>query len=881
LFRGALARSGDERDAWLNEQCGDDAELLAEVRVLLETDESSEDFLETPALGANFDVGTASTTMPERIGPYKVLRVLGEGGMGVVYEAEQAEPKRRVAIKLVRGGIGDDEVLRRFRYEAELLGRLRDPRIAQIFEAGTDELGRPYFAMELVDGKPLTGSGELDVRARCQLMAEIADAVHHAHQRGVIHRDLKPGNVIVQKDGTPKVLDFGVARASDRDTRKTLFTSAGQIIGTPAYMSPEQASGDPDRVDVRTDVYALGAMAFELLGGKPPIDVEGMAPLEAVTAVREREPAKLSSILREARGDLDTIVNKALAKEPDRRYTSAAELAADLRRYLNDEPVIARPTTIGYQLTKFARRNRALVGASALALVALVAATIVSVAFAVQAERARDAEQAARAQAEQDRDTAVGAREAEQEQRELAEERFNDVRQLARTLIFDIERRLRDVPGATSARERLISVGVRYLDALSRSDEADADLLAEVAEGYVRIHDVQGGSTGSSLGDTEAAMASLEKSKAIRRRLLEQDPSSERDRIWLSVTLKFETELLQTLGRNDEGLERLEEAESLARAMLEDNPQNTGAMRDLMLTTGLRGDVLLQIGRNDAGLEALLSAVEQAARLAEMSPTPRPLRDLAVAQTDAGRALGRLGRDDEALAMFEASYETRRRALETNPDSARARRDVIIVAERTGDLEMGRGRHAEALEWYERAQALAERALSEDPEDRLAAYTVTVMLESVTDVLIELGRLDEAMAAAERNVRMRRVLTELDPGNLRWLIAVGVAVERSGRVHEAAERNAEAATAFEEAYEVAGRVIESDPGASLAYHSRVYVSHRLGALAMKSADRVRAIEWIDRALATLDEMEARSMQAMPALVSRETLAAQRAQASDL
>ena len=321
---------------------------------------------------------TAEESLPERVGDYRVIGVLGRGGMGVVYEAEQAQPRRRVALKVLRSWPGE-QALGRFRHEAELLARLQHPGIAAVHEAGTAVVGGvtvPFFAMELVRGRSLDAYAAeegLDTRARAALVAKVADAVHHAHQKGVVHRDLKPANVIVDERGEPRVLDFGVARAIDPDLKfETLWTEVGQLVGTLAYMSPEQAAGDPDQVDSRTDVYALGAVAFQLFSGRLPHEVDGRPVLEVLQAIRDEEPPRLGELDRSLRGDLETIVATALALDKERRYPSADALAADLRRYLRHEPITARPATAVYQLTRLARRHRALVGASAAVLVALV-----------------------------------------------------------------------------------------------------------------------------------------------------------------------------------------------------------------------------------------------------------------------------------------------------------------------------------------------------------------------------------------------------------------------------------------------------------------------------------------------------------------------------
>ena len=304
--------------------------------------------------------------LPPMIGRYRILRLLGEGGMGAVYEAEQESPQRTVALKVIRAGYANSEMLRRFENETQALGRLQHPGIAQIYDAGTAEtpFGRqPYFAMELVRGETLLrycDAHKLNVPQRLELMAKICDAVQHAHQRGLIHRDLKPANIVVDESGQPRILDFGVARLTDSDAQATRQTDVGQLIGTLAYMSPEQVLGDPQEIDTRSDVYALGVVLFELLAGKGPYAV-GRQIHEAMRAIREDEPTMLRVVNRTYRGDIETIVGKALEKDKTRRYGSAAELAADIRRHLHDEPIVARPPTTTYQIQKFARRNKVLV----------------------------------------------------------------------------------------------------------------------------------------------------------------------------------------------------------------------------------------------------------------------------------------------------------------------------------------------------------------------------------------------------------------------------------------------------------------------------------------------------------------------------------------
>ena len=418
LYQGALEHDPDERFAWLEQACGGDVVLREEVESLLA---NADAHLSNPSarpelarlwdhIAGNSDIdsqgpshaaadsGMASaingtiSALPSNIGPYRILRLLGEGGMGLVYEAEQEHPRRTVALKVIKSGLTDPKLIRRFEHELLALGRLQHPGIAQIYEAGTAETGfgpQPYFAMEFIRGQPLLEYAEVhqpNTLQRLDLIAKVCDAVHHAHQRGVIHRDLKPGNILVDETGQPKILDFGVARATDSDARMTHQTDLGQIVGTLAYMSPEQVLADPLELDTRSDVYALGVVLYQVLAGRLPYKVSTRLP-EAVRTIREVEPTPLSTISGAYRGDIETIVGKALEKDKTRRYASAAELAADIRRYLHDEPIMARPASTIYQLQKFARRHKALVLGIAAVFIVLIAGIIVSTRETARANR--------------------------------------------------------------------------------------------------------------------------------------------------------------------------------------------------------------------------------------------------------------------------------------------------------------------------------------------------------------------------------------------------------------------------------------------------------------------------------------------------------------
>ncbi|HWE83725.1 MAG TPA: serine/threonine-protein kinase [Terracidiphilus sp.] len=347
----------------------------------------------TIAVGPASISDPAHRALPAIIGRYRILRLLGEGGMGAVYEAEQDQPRRRVALKVIKAAWASPELLRRFEQEAQALGLLHHPGIAQIYEAGSAKTGfgsQPFFAMELIQGEPLIEYAEehnLNTRQRLELMIHVCDAVQHAHQRGIIHRDLKPGNILVDESGQAKILDFGVARITESDAQATRQTDMGQLLGTLPYMSPEQVLADPASIDTRSDVYALGVILYQLLAGRMPYPLSRHLH-EMVRTIQEADPAPLSTTNRAYRGDIETIVAKALEKDKTRRYASANELAADMRRYLDDQPISAKPASAGYQLKKLARRHKGLVAGVAAVFLVLSAGIVASTWEAVRARRA-------------------------------------------------------------------------------------------------------------------------------------------------------------------------------------------------------------------------------------------------------------------------------------------------------------------------------------------------------------------------------------------------------------------------------------------------------------------------------------------------------------
>src|SRR5580704_5513063 len=497
------------RAAYLERACGANPQFRAEVEALLQAHQNAEGFLKKPPVQnvATFvdisDLDAEGTT----IGPYKLLERLGEGGMGVVFMADQHAPvRRRVALKIIKPGMDTREVLARFDAERQALALMDHPNIARALDAGVTDSGRPYFVMELVRGVPITDycdQNNLAVHERLALFVDVCRAVQHAHQKGVIHRDIKPSNILITLlDGrpVPKVIDFGVAKAINQQlTEETLFTRFAEMIGTPLYMSPEQAEMSSLDIDTRSDIYSLGVLLYELLTGTTPFDknrLKKAAYDEIRRIIREEEPAKpstrisslgeksaavaarrhadpnrLSQLLR---GDLDWIVMKALEKDRTHRYETASGLAMDVERHLADEPVLACPPSAVYRFAKFARRNRVAFTTSIVVLAAILAGTVVSVTQAIRATSAErlaesrlQAEAAARADAERASKAEAAQRQIAEEERQQAEANLKRARQAVDRYFTRVSQsKLFDLPTLMPLRKELLEDAARYFQTL-------------------------------------------------------------------------------------------------------------------------------------------------------------------------------------------------------------------------------------------------------------------------------------------------------------------------------------------------------------------------------------------------------------------------------
>jgi eukaryotic-like serine/threonine-protein kinase len=744
IYHDAMALDPRRRAEFVQAACGGDEELQKELLSLLGGEEDAESFLDRPAMDlAARELAKSSegaeeivlrTPLPASIGRYRILRVLGEGGMGVVYEAEQEDPRRVVALKVIRIGLATPERLSRFRHESDALGRLQHPGIAQIYEASMADTGfglQPYFAMELIRGLPLDRYAEehrLSTRQKLELMTKICDAVSHAHQRGLIHRDLKPGNILVDEAGQPKILDFGVARVTEAEAQRTLQTEVGQIVGTLAYMSPEQVLGDSTEVDTRSDVYSLGVILYQLLSGRLPHDVSGQQIPEAIRTIRESDPASLSSISRIYRGDVETIVGKALEKDKSRRYASAAAMAADMRSYLNDEPIQARPPSATYQLAKFARRHRGLVAGVAAVFVVLVAGIAVSATLAVRARRAEQAALAERDRASRERDRAT---------------RITDFM----TGMFKVSDPGESRGNSVTAREILDKASNDLGAGLASDPDAQTQMMRVMAQTYM------------NLGLFPRAHDLAQKALVARQKLYGPDDPRTLD----SMTQLGD--LLDREGHHDQAEKIEEQALAAERRVLgEDNKQTLDTLNLLVISVGFQGraaeaekldreqiaaltriagpqdEATFAARTNLAGLlffQAKYAEAEKENRsLLEIGRTrwgPDHPRTLAV-MDNLAMVLRQEGRLNESEQMFRETLRARQRVQGMeHPETLTAMSDL-------GDALQAEGKLAESEKLYRQAAEISSRTLGADNPSTLDDRT------NIAELLAREGKIQEAGA---------------------------------------------------------------------------------------------------------------------------------------
>ncbi len=775
LFGEALELPEDQRRPWLEASCPS-AEIREEVISLLDEHSLSEGFLEQPdaSSGSALEDLFSAVQPGQTIGPWKLVREIGRGGMGVVFEAahEGEDFQTRVALKVIRGGLVTPQLIERFRFERRILSRLAHPGIAALFDGGATDSGLPYLVMEFVEGVPIDQwcrEKLLGVRQRVELIADVCRAVQHAHERLVIHRDLKPGNILVTAEGRTKLLDFGIAKALADDFGDTPeATRTGMYVLTPDYASPEQISGAP--ATTATDVYSLGVLLYLLLSGRRPYELAGPPPLEAMRLVLESEPKPPSAVAApeirpQLRGDLDHIVMKCLRKAPGERYSSAAALAADLEAWLEGRPVSAVPPSLRYRLTRWAKRNRFQAAALAALAVSILAGGIAT------AWQAREANLA----------------------RQRAEQRALEIQQFSRSLVFELHGILYKLPGSTEARALLLDRAMKFFDGAVRTAGGDARLLLELAEGYRRLGNVLGSSFSNNLGRRQEALQAFEKGLAAAGMARQLGPPS-------YESLRTQSGLLVEAALAAGGLRRLDEARRYA-AQLESvigeidglNPRTPQARSLAATNRSQLAMILTGLKQRDRAMELYRKA------LAAFNSLPEPEASRPANLSQKAFAYKRLGAQyiQQDLAEAEKYYlealAIDRKLIERNPADTDQQYNITFALSDLGLIARNRGRLDQSLKYFSEAAAIRDEFHAADPKSVRVlngVANVHCQLAGVQALLGQFGAARRESLLCEKLARELGALDRSDSGCARGpmalLYAAEVAAEQAARASAAA-----------------------------------------------------------------------------------------------
>jgi eukaryotic-like serine/threonine-protein kinase len=785
ILEFALELDSAHRTAYLDGACADRS-LRREVESLIAVHEQAGTNVLEPgsAVKLKLDEEAQFRLLPgKRIGVYEIEEEIAAGGMGAVYRAIRADGqyKQQVALKIVRSELGTELTATRFKNERQILATLNHPNIARILDGGTTAEGMPYFVMELVEGQRIDqycDAHKLATAERLKLFLQVCSAVENAHQHLVIHRDIKPGNILVNAEGVPKLLDFGIAKileANEAADQPEQTISLIRLL-TPEYASPEQVKGEP--ITTASDIYSLGVVLYELLTGRTPYNVPTHTPHEISRAVCEAEPEKPSSAVRRKQlptgngkrkqtidsvlskvregppeklskrliGDLDNIVLMALRKEPQRRYASVEQFAQDIRRHLDNLPVLARKDTAAYRASKFISRHKAGVTVAALVTVALLSATGVTLRQAriARAERAR------------------------------AERRFNDVRKLANSLMFEVHDSIQDLPGATAPRKLIIQRAQEYLDSLAQESKSDPALLRELAAAYSKLASVQGNARDANVGDTPKAVQNYRKASELLEADALLEPANREASLELAQTYMNLGLCFQRAGDKNGIKETTRKALGILESLAASNA-------DDQKTQALLGEAYAQTGFNfgaDNDVSQALNYHEKALgiyqRLAKLDPKNQLYQtQLSFSHKRVGGALIVQKQLLAALEHERAALEIDEAQLALHPDSVKTRYSITFTYSDTGYILGLQGDFDLALWYYQKALEIRTALVQADRQDSKAKEGLANTHNYIGWNLREKGDLAAALVSYRKGLALREILSEKDPANepLRFKVA--------------------------------------------------------------------------------------------------------------
>jgi eukaryotic-like serine/threonine-protein kinase len=770
LYHVAIDLGSGERIAFLKNECGDDEKLFAEVSNLVAAHQEADNFIENAVADNALEVLGNEAETPDLVGKkfgvYEIIEEIGRGGMGAVYLAKRSDSEfeKQVAIKIIKRGMDTDAVLNRFRNERQILASLEHPNITRLLDGGTTDDGLPYFVMEYIKGVPITEFAEsrrLSIDERLDLFRQVCLAITFAHQRLIIHRDIKPSNIIVTNEGVPKLLDFGIAKLMNPEGigNETAQTATGLRLLTPEYASPEQIHGL--QITTLSDIYSLGVVLYELLSGQQPYQFKQRSLFEIANIINTEEPRKPSEIATrrrgdaetqrqrktktleipasQLRGDLDNIVLMAMRKEPERRYSSVEQFSEDIRRHLIGLPVIARSLNLKYRFAKFALRNKTAVALGTLIFLTLVGGIITTTYQSIRANR----------------------------QAELTEKRFNEVRKLAKTVLFDYHDAIKDLPGSTPVRERLVRDALEYLNGLASESTNDATLQLELAAAYERVGDVQGGSLFANLGNTEGAIESYRKALNILQTSPISDTQTQETLTANASASQKLGGLLWEKGDTKSALEETQKSKAIYEKLFSENPTNFDFRYQYGGTIERIGQILLEQGdlvnaqkhfEQDIELLNGFSATEK--------KELKVRRSFSLAYEHLGGLFLQKADYENALENNTLALEIRQKLSSDFPDNADLRRTLSVSYYNQGEILAKLNRYPQAMDSYQKYTEIAQSLLAKDPSNEQYRGDTAYGLLRIGDMFVQSREYDQALLNYKKSQTMRTEDVTTDPTNL-------------------------------------------------------------------------------------------------------------------
>ncbi|MBC8030280.1 MAG: serine/threonine protein kinase [Pyrinomonadaceae bacterium] len=845
LLDAALDLAPDARARFLDELSATKPDLRREVESLLVCEEKVDGFLATPALALSSDFFEDAEAVEERagqtVGHYRIIREIGRGGMGAVFLAERSdgEFQQEVALKVVRRSFADSELARRFRRERQILASLNHPNIARLLDGGVSTDGEPYFAMEHVEGVRIDdycAAENLRTEERLKLFLAVSRGVAYAHQHLVVHRDIKPSNILVTADGTPKLLDFGIAKLLD-DEGTNEHTRTELRAFTPVYASPEQARGE--RVTTASDVYSLGVLLQHMLGNGHRSETPGQQTSVANVPTDQEQGSKRNRHRqRFLSAELANIIAMARREEPARRYASVAQFAEDVQNYLDGLPTRAQKDSFTYRAGKFIRRNRLTVGAAALVALALVVGLAVALWQANAARRERD----------------------------RAERRFNDVRQLSNALLSDIAPKIERLPGSTDARQAVLTQSLKYLDSLANEAAGDLQLQSELASAYEKVGDLQGNPTNPNLIALADALASYEKANAMRRNLLERNPRDFERRRMMANNYRALGDIRWQTNEPAESLNNSQAALGLYSELLAEHPGSTDLRLSVARTT-------LDIGKVHSTNEKYAEAISFFQKVVAMLGEQLGLADveslllLAEARKQLGNSLSWEGKQKEAEEEMARAVALSEALFAANPFDNR----MLTALHQTYMLTSSVYEDVNdtlSNEYAFKALKIIEATVAKDPANIRARQQLGKTYSRLGVTLDNTGKPDQSVLYLEKAVNISRELIGAETKNRRLKYDLATSYIRLGDARKRQRNFRDSITDLERAASVLKELTDADASdnASLrnlanAIESQAKSYEGLAALATgaeKSAQRQMAKQSYQRAYDILQQLEAKN-----------------------